>query len=181
MAGILLLTSAGPQGKRMFVLSKGSIRFISNAPMESISGSSSKLKGLINASNRTFAFSIRNHTIVGFNSQLQQDHFYENYIETDKYPNSSFEGKIIEQIDFTKDGDHTVRAKGLLNIHGVVKERIIKSTLQIRNGMLYVKSHFTILLEDHNIKIPRIVFQKIAKEISVAVEAEFILTEQPAK
>ncbi len=177
----LRLISAFSQGNEIFIIRKGSISFISDAPMESIRGSSLKLQGMINASNRTFAFSVSNNTILGFNSQLQQEHFYENYIQGDKYPASSFAGKIIEQIDFSRDGEYTIRAKGFLIIHGVSKERIIKSSLQIKNGTLIVKAHFTILLEDHSIKIPRIVFQKIANEISIDVEAEYKLSDPSGK
>lgn len=178
---LLLLTSGFTPVSDIFIIRKGAISFISDAPMELIRGSSLKLQGMINASARTFAFSVNNNTILGFNSQLQQEHFYENYIQGDKFPTSSFAGKIIEQVDFSRDGDYTIRAKGFLIIHGVSKERIIKSSLQIKKGVLLVKSHFTILLEDHNIKIPRIVFQKIANEISIEVEAEFKLSEQSGK
>jgi polyisoprenoid-binding protein YceI len=181
ICSLILFVSGSPPENEIYRIYKGSIRFISVAPMESIRGSSQKLKGLINASNRTFAFSLNNREITGFNSQLQQEHFYENYIEADKYPTSTFSGKIIELIDFSTDGEYTVRAKGMLNIHGVTKERIIKSTLQIRKGIIVIKAHFTIMLEDHDIKIPRIVFQRIAEEISIDVEAEFRLAETVAK
>ncbi len=181
IVSLIVHTSGYAPEQEVYLIYKGSISFFSNAPMETIRGSSQKLRGMINASNRTFAFSISNNTILGFNSTLQQEHFYENYIEGNKYPNSSFQGKIIEQIDFSKDGEYIVRAKGLLNIHGVSKERIIKSTLQIRKGKLFVKSQFTVLLEDHSIKIPRIVFQKIAKEIIIHVDAEYKLAEIGAK
>jgi hypothetical protein len=152
---------------------KGGISFSSDAPLEIIKASSRELKGVIDADKRTFAFSINNRSIRGFNSPLQQEHFYENYIEAKKFPVSTFEGKIIEQIDFSKDNDFTVRAKGILNIHGVSQERIIKCSLHIQNGILFISSRFTVLLSDHNIMIPRIVYQKIAEEITIDVDAEF--------
>jgi len=152
---------------------KGAISISSDAPLEIIKASSQELKGIIDADKRTFAFSIKNRSIKGFNSPLQQEHFYENYIEAKKYPVSTFEGKIIEQLDFSKDGDYTVRAKGILNIHGVSQERIIKSTLRIHNGIFFVSAHFMVMLSEHNITIPKIVYQKIAEEITIDVEAEF--------
>lgn len=158
---------------QIFKTRKGSISISSDAPLEVIKASSKELKGAIDPDNRTFAFSIKNSSIMGFNSPLQQEHFYENYIEAQKFPVSTFEGKIIEQISFDKDGDYTVRAKGMLNIHGVAKERIIKSSLHIRNGIFFVSSQFTILLSEHNITIPKIVYQKIAEEITIKVDAEF--------
>src|SRR5512138_939364 len=167
LAALLFNSGNIPPAGPVFLISKGSIRFVSVAPYETIRGSSDELKGAIDAGNRTFAFSVSNRSIKGFNSPLQQEHFYENYIEADSYPASTFEGKIIEEIDFTRDGEFIVRAKGILNIHGVPRERIIKSTLRIQNGNLYVKSHFSILLEEHQITIPKIVYQKISKEILI--------------
>ena len=67
----------------------------------------------------------------------------------------------------------SVRAKGILTIHGVARERIIKSTLRVQGNTITVKSAFTILLSEHNITIPKIVYQKIAEEIKIEVDAEF--------
>ena len=93
-------------------------------------------------------------------------------METKKYPKASFAGKIIEDIDFQKDGTYSIRAKGQLNIHGVEQERIIKSQLEVRDNKIRVQSTFTVPLADHNITIPKVVYQKIAEEISVVVDAE---------
>jgi len=60
---------------------------------------------------------------------LQKEHFNENYLESDKYPEASFKGKIIEDIDLDKDGEYEVRAKGELTIHGIMQERIIKANI----------------------------------------------------
>lgn len=152
---------------------KGIVSFVSDAPLELIKGKSSELNGMIDTGKRTFAFSLRNESIKGFNSSLQQEHFYENYIESHKYPASTFEGKIIEVVDLTKNGEYPVRAKGYLTIHGVSQERIIKVILKVNNGVVSASSQFKILLADHNISIPKIVEQKIATEILISVEAEF--------
>ena len=175
---ILTALSAGPS-REVYLITKGTIRFLSDAPLETIRGSSQELKGAIDPEKRTFVFSVSNRSIHGFNSPLQQQHFYDNYIEADKYPKSTFDGKIIEEIDFTKNGEYTVRAKGMLNIHGVSRERIIKSSLRIEGGKLFVTSRFTILLNEHEITIPRIVYQKIAEEVTVEVDAEFSLKPLP--
>jgi polyisoprenoid-binding protein YceI len=169
----VLITANGPPSDNIYKTYKGSVKILSEAPLEIIKASSQDLRGVIDAEKHTFAFSINNMSITGFNSPLQQQHFYENYIEAQKYPVSTFEGKIIEQVDLSKDGDYTVRAKGILNIHGVEKERIIKSSLRIKNNVFFVSSQFTILLSEHNITIPRVVNQKIAEEIKISVDAEF--------
>ncbi len=105
----------------------------------------------------------------GFNSALQKEHFNENYIESDKYLDASFSGKIIEDTDFTKDGNYTIRAKGNFIVHGISQERIIKSDMIIKEGKINVHSAFTVMLTDHNIPIPKVVKDKLADEIKVDV------------
>jgi len=170
---LLLLADSICAQQNIYTIRKSKVDFLSDAPLEFIKASSGKLQGLIDADKRTFAFSISAESFKGFNSPLQQEHFYENYMETKTYPVSKFEGKIIEQIDFTSDGNYNIRAKGTLTLHGVEQERIIKVQMRILKGMIYCDSEFTVLLQDHNIMIPKVVFQKIAEEIKVTVNAEF--------
>jgi polyisoprenoid-binding protein YceI len=93
-------------------------------------------------------------------------------MEVQEFPTSTFEGKIIENIDYTASGEQTVRAKGTLFIHGVEQERIIKGTVLRKGDNLVIKAAFTVPLEEHNIKIPKVVYQKIAGIIEVKIEAE---------
>jgi len=159
---------------KLYEVNEGSVYFRSDAPLELIEASSTELKGLINAEERTFAFSVPMSSFEGFNSPLQRVHFNENYMESKQYPNATFSGKIIENIDFTKDGLYTVRAKGQLNVHGIKRERIIRSELQVEEGQIEVHANFTVLLAEHDISIPKIVHQKIAEEIAVEIRAVFL-------
>ena len=159
---------------QIFKTVEGHATFRSDAPLELIQAESNQLKGAIDTQKRTFAFTVRIQSFEGFNSPLQREHFNENYMESQNFPHATFSGKIIEKIDLSSDGDHIIRAKGKLIIHGVQQERIIKSTLEIKDGRLIVKSSFSVLLEEHEIRIPKIVHQKIAKEIIVNIEAELL-------
>jgi YceI-like domain len=152
----------------------GSIAFRSDAPLELIKAQSNELKGLFLTQKKQFAFIVNIKSFKGFNSPLQQEHFNENYLESNKYATASFEGKIIEDIDYTKDGVYSIRAKGNLSIHGVVQERIIKSELTIKNNSISIKSNFTVLLNDHNIPIPKVVNEKLASEIKVEIKADLV-------
>ncbi|RMG76309.1 MAG: YceI family protein [Bacteroidetes bacterium] len=157
----------------VFFIEKGTVYFKSDAPLELIEATSKELKGAIDAQKRTFAFTVEMATFEGFNSPLQREHFNENYLESHLYPQASFLGKIIENVDLTKDGTYTVRAKGQLSIHGITQERIIKSTVVVKKGKLRVESDFTVFLKEHDIAIPKIVYQKIAEEIKVRIRADF--------
>ena len=154
----------------IFEVKKGTIQIHSNAELELIKATTDELKGLFDTQKKPSP-KISMNSFRGFNSPLQQEHFNENYVETGNYPDASFSGKIIEDDDLTKDGDYIVRAKGLLTVHGVSQERIIKSNLNLKQGKMKLNTSFTVLLADHNIKIPRIVSEKLSAEIKVDVQA----------
>ncbi|MEO7174196.1 MAG: YceI family protein [Saprospiraceae bacterium] len=148
----------------------GQISFASEAPLELIQAKSQKLSGIVDIDKGSFAFSVPIRSLKGFNSPLQQEHFNENYMESDLYPNATFSGKLIDPIDVTKPGLYPIRAKGMLNVHGVKMERIIKGSVQVKPGSLDLKAEFVVLLNDHQIQIPKIVYQKIAEEINVKLQ-----------
>jgi polyisoprenoid-binding protein YceI len=169
-----LFTGSSNMQQQVYNVSTGSISFRSDAPLELIKAASTELKGKIDAAKKLFAFAIKINSFKGFNSPLQREHFNENYLESSKYPDASFSGKIIEDVDFGKDGTYTIRAKGKLNIHGVTQDRIIKSDMTIKKGQIIIKSGFTVLLADHSIPIPKVVHEKLASEIKVEVNAVLV-------
>ena len=172
---LLIFCSLQVEAQKKFTTEGGTINFASNAELELIKASSNKLQGIIDPGTNQFAFSIPVQSFKGFNSELQREHFNEKYLESDKYPRITFSGKIIEQIDYTTDGTYEVRAKGDLDIHGQKQTRIIKSKIEINNGVISILADFKVPLADHNISIPRIVNQKIATEIEVSVKADLML------
>lgn len=165
-------TSLFAQEAKIFSVKSGKISFQSDAPFETIKASSDDIKGLLEIEKKVFAFKVRMESFEGFNSALQKEHFNENYIESSKYPEAIFNGKIIEDADLTKDGSYSVRAKGNFTIHGVSQERIIKSDVAVKNGKINVQSAFTVLLEDHNIPIPKVVKDKLSSEINVQINCK---------
>lgn len=164
------LTMTPKQGQGL--VHQGYIAFTSDAPLELIQARSTVLKGVIDKTKNRFAFTIDMKRFEGFNSPLQKEHFNENYLETNMYPKASFSGKIIGAVDWETEGTYQVRAKGQLEVHGVAQERIIKSELIIDEQIVKIRSTFSVPLEDHKIGIPKIMFQKIAEQIIVTVEAE---------
>ncbi len=176
IASILIISgiSITSNSQDIYITHAGKASFISNAPLEIIKAESAEVNGAINLAERSFAFTIDNKTFTGFNSSLQQEHFYENYMEIQDNPVSTFKGKIIEVIDLNSDKEQVVRAKGILDIHGVGQERIIKGTIKVSGNKIFIKADFTVLLEDHQIKVPRVVYQKIAEGIDVSITAELV-------
>ena len=162
-----------PHQADTMVAENGKVSFLSEAPLELIKASSDKLKGAIDKSRNTFAFAVDIHSFTGFNSELQREHFHENYMQTEKLPMASYSGKFIDQVDFNTNGTYVVRAKGMLLLHGVQKERIIKGVVVVNNNTVDVDAVFTVKLEDHDIKVPKIVYEKIAEEIRIEISMKF--------
>lgn len=153
-------------------LHNGTITFVSDAPLEKIKASTQTFKAIYNTELNQFAVSIYMNTFVGFNSELQADHYNENYLETEKYPEAKFVGKIIEQIDFTKKGKSEVRAKGKLTLHGITMEKTILCKLYINNENEFsINAEFELNLTEYNINIPKIVHKKIAENIKIQFNA----------
>jgi hypothetical protein len=148
----------------------GSAKFFSKTPVEDISAQSKKVLGVMNLKTNELAFSITNTTFE-FPNKLMQEHFNEKYIESEKYPASTFKGKINESVDLTRDGEYPVTVTGKLNIHGVEKERTIPGTITVKDGMVKVKTEFKVLVKDHDITIPKLVIENVAEEILVTIDS----------
>lgn len=168
----ILVNTINLSAQDLYKATDGEISFFSEAPVENISAVNKDVKALINAKNAEVAFIVTN---VGFKFEkpLMEEHFNENYMESHKYKVSVFKGKIIDKIDFTKDGTYEVTAKGTLDIHGVTVEREIKGTLTISNGKINLTTDFVVALKDHKIKIPSVVVKNIAEVVKVTVNINF--------
>jgi len=157
---------------QIYTTINGEVQFISDAPLEVIEASSNQMQGVLDIAMKGFAFKMYIKSFEGFNNPLQQVHFYENYMEANEYPIASFKGKILESITPEK---RNYRAKGIMEIHGKSVERIINVNLMIAENYVTYDAKFTVPLADHDIKLPRIVYQKIAEEIIVSIEGKLVL------
>lgn len=162
--------------RQVYSIKSSKVIFKSEAELETITAESTALTGLVDPNNKNFAFSISNKSFDGFNSALQKEHFNDNYIESDKYPTTTFTGRIIDDIDFKKSGVYVIRVKGMFKIKGVTKEELIKGTIEVSPAGLKLNTNFSLLLSDYEIRIPRIVNQKIAPDIKVTIQANLSLT-----
>lgn len=167
-----LLVALPGQNQQLYRLQEGIATFRSEAPLELIEASTSTIVGLIDREKKTFAIRIPVASFEGFNSPLQREHFNENYLETDRYPNAQFSGEIDGDVNFDKPGVYEVFAKGTFDLHGEKQNRAIQATITIdANGDISVSSSFIVQLKDHSIKIPTIVRYKIAETINVSFSA----------
>ena len=157
----------------MFV-KNSQISFFSSAPLEDISAISNKLEGVVDFETGAFFFRIPINTFI-FPSSLMQQHFNEKYMESEIYSMSSFKGKFEEKINISTNQVVNISAIGVLDIHGISQDVVIKTDLIIKNGEPRFSSMFNVLLKDYNIKVPKIVRMNIADTILVNVSGNFHL------
>lgn len=169
----LLSTFAVARGQDLRSVLRSEVVFLSEAPMERVTATSTQCSGVIDLGERSFALLVPVRTFEGFNSPLQREHFNENYLESTRFPNIAFRGRIIESTDLSRPGNHRVRAKGELTVHGVTRERIIECECVVTADGIRVTSRFNVLLDDHAIRVPRVVQQKVASTIQVRVDLRF--------
>jgi hypothetical protein len=150
------------------------IFFYSHTPMEDIEANNNQVASILDPATGSFQFSLLVKSFE-FKRALMQEHFNENYIESDKFPKSGFSGKITDfgKVDLKKDGSYPIEVKGDLTIHGVAKPVTVNGTIEVSKGIVSAKSKFTVIPQDYNIIIPDLVKEKIAKEITIDVDVTY--------
>lgn len=151
-----------------FLTKNGTVTFFSAAAMEDIKADNNQVLSIIDASNGKMAISILMKSFM-FKKALMQEHFNENYVESDKYPKATFKGEILN-FDAIKDNETETEVKGTITIHGVSKEITIPANITRTAEAIIVKGEFFVKVADFNIKIPAVVVNNIAKKIKVNFE-----------
>jgi polyisoprenoid-binding protein YceI len=162
--------AAFAQETSSLVSKETSITFFSSAPLEDIEAKSTLAASAMNIKTGDIIFRVKN-TSFQFDKKLMQEHFNENYMESDKYPLSEFKGKIEGVEKLIKDGNYTLNVKGTLQIHGVTKPYTAAAIFNVRAGIIKATASFPVRLADHKIAIPSIVGKKIAEVVKIKVEA----------
>ena len=158
-----------------FTTKTGFIGFYSKTTMEDIRAENNQVYAVLDAASHRIAFALLLKGFI-FTKELMQEHFNENYVESDKYPKATFSGTCSGDLDLNKDGIYQVVIKGNINLHGVA--RVIETTaqLEVKNEHIKGISTFKLKPEDFKIPIPGIVRDKIADEMSVKVQIDWIRT-----
>ncbi len=174
LLAILLFTGFSIQ-KGKYSTTSGKISFYSSAPLENIEGLNSKVSSILDTESGGIVFSMMIKDFV-FDKSLMQEHFNENYMESEKYPKSTFKGKIanFSEVNFDQNGKYNVTIEGDLLIHNVTKSVKATGTLEIKDGKIFAKAKFPVKLNDYKVEIPKLVFQNIAETVDVTVDLIYI-------
>jgi polyisoprenoid-binding protein YceI len=171
LCSILFFSVSQAQDK--FYTKNAKIYFFSETPLEDIEAKNYSSVSVFDTKTGSLQFSL---LIKGFEfrNEEMQEHFNEDYMESDKFPKSEFKGQVVNNaaVNYNKPGTYNVQVKGLLTIHGVTKEVQTNGTLKVDNDNVKANSVFNIALADYGIKIPKLVSDKIAKTIKITVDAK---------
>ena len=151
----------------------GSISFFQETSVEDIDGRSKNLASAINTNTNAIAYKVAMKSFV-FEKSLMQDHFNENYVESDKYPYATYIGKINEAIDWTKDGTYNITSTGTLTMHGVSKPITEKGILVIKGTSIIINNNFKIKFTDYNVEIPKLLLMQISDAVDVTVNCTYL-------
>lgn len=175
IAGLLFVTNPAKAQKRYFT-KNGMISFTAGTALEDIDAVNKAASSVFDATTGQIEYAV---LIKGFEFKraLMQDHFNENYLESDKYPKSVFKGNILnpEKINFNKDGSYTVAVKGTLEMHGVKREITTNGKLNVKGESVDCTAEFRVLLSDYKIVIPSLVKDKISPDVNVKVLCNYKL------
>ena len=154
----------------------GKISFQSEATMEKIEATNTSASTVIDVATGSVEWAV---LIQGFKFEkaLMQDHFNENYMDSETFPKAKFKGKIdnLASVNFSKDGVYTVTVSGQLDMHGVSKPVSTQGTITVKGGVVSAKSKLTVLVADYGIEIPKLVADNIAKSVDISIMADYQL------
>ena len=165
-----LLASLPLQAQKYFTRS-GNVSFHSKALLENIDAVNQQGTFVLDAATMDIQMAV---LIKGFQFEkaLMQEHFNENYMESDRFPKALFKGKIVSpsKIDLKTAGSFQAEIQGQLTIHGVMKEIRTPATFEVSSKHIKATTNFPVTVADYQIEIPSLVKDKIAKEVEVRIE-----------
>jgi hypothetical protein len=172
--GVAMVCLLQSHAQDVFITRHGQISFFSKTPLENIDAVNNEVSSALNLQTGELGFAVLIRSFH-FERALMEEHFNENYMESDNIPKASFKGKITNPavITIAKDGSYNVTAEGDLTIHGVSKKVTIPGTVTVKGGQLELTSKFKIAPKDYNIKIPSLVADKIADAMNVSVDCKY--------
>lgn len=168
---VLITSQLKAQGK--FITKSGYAKFYSEAPLENIEAINNKVQSIIDIHKSEVVINLP-ITAFQFENSLMQEHFNENYLESEKYPNAKFEGyfESLSPINLNKPGIYDVVVKGNMTIHGVTNRLSTAGSIKVEDKKIVASTVFMIKVADYDIKIPTMVFKNIAEEVEVTIELQ---------
>ena len=171
VSGLFVLVSFTVNAQGKIFTKSGKISFFSSSPLENIAASNKSAVCLLDTKTGDLQFALLMKGFE-FKKALMQEHFNNEFAESNKYPKSEFRGQITNNstVKYDINGIYTVTVKGRLTIHGETKDIETTGTITIKDGKALANSTFNILLADYKISIPRLYRDNISNSIKITVD-----------
>jgi hypothetical protein len=168
---VLIFVASTLFGQDKYLTNKGFISFYSHTVIEDITADNHQVGAVIDAAQGDVAVIVR-MTRFEFEKKLMQEHFNENFVESEKFPKATFNGRIInnDEVDYSSAGIYPVQVEGNMTIHGVTRQVSTEGTVEITEDGLVARTEFKLNPEDYEIRIPRVVRDNIAEEMVITAE-----------
>lgn len=169
----LLAIGATSMFAQTYITRTGKISFNASAPgSPEVEAVNNEVANILDAKTGGIVFQVPIKSFK-FERELMQEHFNENYLESDKYPRSDFKGNVtnLNEINFDKDGSYNAIARGKLTIHGITNDITVPGLVIVKGNTILLKAKFSVRLLDYKISIPSVVADKVAKEAIIILES----------
>jgi polyisoprenoid-binding protein YceI len=171
---LILCGSFGAQSQDIYFTRTGRIDFHAGTSLEDIDAVNNEVASLLNVKTGELVFTVLIKSFH-FKRALMEEHFNENYMESNQFPKASYKGKITQPalVKPGSNGTYSVVTEGELTIHGVTRKVTAPAKITVSNGKMTGQATFKILLADYNIQIPGVVAEKISKEAEIQVSCVY--------
>jgi hypothetical protein len=171
LIGILILSGTIASAQDKFFTKNGRISFVSKGNIETIEANHKSITCVLDTKTGNVQFSVLMRGFE-FRKALMQEHFNENYVESDKFPRSEFRGQIVNNsaITYNTDGVYDAKVKGKLTIHGVTKDIEADGKVTVKGGRPVANATLEILLSDYKISIPSVVKENINNNVTITID-----------
>ena len=175
-AALMIAASSGSFAQK-YMTRTGKINFNATAPHspEKIEAVNNEVANILDSKSGDIVFQVLIKSFK-FERELMKEHFNEDYLESDKYPQAEFKGSItnISEVNFAKDGVYNVKVTGKLTIHGVTHDVSVPGTIAVKGNTAAVKAKFSVVLKDYNVTVAALVADKLGKEANISLECELV-------
>lgn len=169
----ILYFSVAANAQDRYFTKSGKVEFYSKAPLEDITAKNNTVMAVLDKNTGALQFSVQMKSFE-FEKALMQQHFHDNYVESDKYPKAEFRGAIVNNaaVNYTKDANYPVTVKGKFTLHNITRDVEVPGTVKVAGGKIEAVSSFNIKLSDYKISIPSPVKDKVSNNIKITVDTK---------
>ena len=171
LVGFIVLICNTVFGQDKYYTRTGHVYFLSHTDVIDIDGNNNQVTSFLDIKTGEMVFAVLIKSFE-FTLATAKEHFNESYMESHLYPKSKFKGVIKEigSFDLTNDGEYRVTVEGDLTIHGITKSVSEPGTLKVKDGKIYGESTFKVAIDDYEIKVPKIVEDRVAKIVDIKID-----------